>query len=103
MRLSCLHNCATPLPRRVLAGLPKAFFTVAIAPVSRSAHTSPSGGGLCHQGDYPPTGKPINQVVVDVFRRTSNQQTVFDLFGVFVLRPAIASFAERDFVPLRVS
>jgi len=48
-----------------------------------------------------PTGKPINQVVVDVFRRTSNQQTVFDLFGVFVLRPAIASFAERDFVPLR--
>ncbi len=54
MRLSCLHNCATPLPRRVLAGLPKAFFTVAIAPVSRSAHTSPSGGGL-----WPPRRLPF--------------------------------------------
>src|SRR5262245_4951146 len=48
-----------------------------------------------------PTREPANQIVVDVFRRASNQKTVFDFFGVFVLSPAIASFAERDFVPLR--
>src|SRR5262249_55198566 len=47
-----------------------------------------------------PTRKPANQIVVDIFRRTSDQETVFDFFGVFVLRPAVASLAERDFVPL---
>src|SRR5262245_15967076 len=48
-----------------------------------------------------PTREPANQVVVDIFRRAPDQKTVFDFFGVFVLSPAIASFAERDFVPLR--
>src|SRR5262249_35136331 len=48
-----------------------------------------------------PTREPANQVVVDIFRRTPDQKTIFDFFGVFVLRPAVASFAERDFVPLR--
>ena len=52
MRLSCLHNCATPLPRPVLAGLSEAFFT--IAPLSRLAHMSPSGGGL-----WPPRRLPF--------------------------------------------
>src|SRR5262245_30182270 len=47
-----------------------------------------------------PTREPANQVVVDIFRRTSDQETVFDFFGVFVLGPAVASLAERDFVPL---
>src|SRR5215469_11098675 len=47
-----------------------------------------------------PTREPANQVVIDVFRRTPDQKTVFDFFGVFVLRPAVASFAERNFVPL---
>src|SRR5215831_10531510 len=47
-----------------------------------------------------PTREPANQVVVDIFRRTPDQKTVFDFFGVFVLSPAVASFAERDFVPL---
>src|SRR5262249_12552078 len=47
-----------------------------------------------------PTRKPANQVVVDIFRRTSDQKTVFDFFAVFVLSPAVASLAERDFVPL---
>src|SRR5262249_30017685 len=48
-----------------------------------------------------PTREPANQVVVDVFRRTPDQKTVFDFFGVCVLSPAVASLAERDFVPLR--
>src|SRR3989442_2314205 len=48
-----------------------------------------------------PTREPANQVVVHIFRRTPDQKTVFDFFGVFVLRPAVASLAERDFVPLR--
>src|SRR5262245_35045959 len=48
-----------------------------------------------------PTREPANQVVVDVFRRTPDQKTIFDFFGVFVLRPTVASLAERDFVPLR--
>src|SRR5215510_4722286 len=48
-----------------------------------------------------PTREPANQVVVDVFRRASDQKTVFDFFGVFVLSPAVASLAERHFVPLR--
>src|SRR5262249_24663729 len=47
-----------------------------------------------------PTRETANQVVVDIFRRTPDQTTVFDFFGVFVLSPAVASFAERDFVPL---
>src|SRR5262245_35482218 len=47
-----------------------------------------------------PTRKPANQIVVDIFRRASDQKTVFDFFGVFVLSPAVASLAERDFVPL---
>src|SRR5215471_3503013 len=48
-----------------------------------------------------PTREPANQVVVDIFRRAPDQKTVFDFFGVFVLGPAVASLAERDFVPLR--
>src|SRR5262249_26988012 len=48
-----------------------------------------------------PTREPANQVVVDIFRRAPDQKTVFDFFGVFVLSPAVASFAERNFVPLR--
>src|SRR5262249_41618644 len=48
-----------------------------------------------------PTREPANQVVVDVFWRAPDQKTVFDFFGVFVLSPAVASLAERDFVPLR--
>src|SRR5262249_39051857 len=47
-----------------------------------------------------PTREPANQIVVDIFRRASDQKTAFDFFGVFVLSPAVASFAERDFVPL---
>src|SRR5215470_1607001 len=47
-----------------------------------------------------PTREPANQIVVDIFRRPSDQETIFDFFGVFVLSPAVASFAERDFVPL---
>src|SRR6266540_6002824 len=47
-----------------------------------------------------PTREPANQIVVDIFRRASDQETVFDFFGVFVLSPAVASLAERDFVPL---
>src|SRR2546430_15797540 len=47
-----------------------------------------------------PTREPANQVVVDIFRRAPDQETVFDFFGVFVLSPAVASLAERDFVPL---
>src|SRR5215468_10817983 len=48
-----------------------------------------------------PTREPANQIVVDIFRRTPDQKTVSDFFGVFVLGPAVASLAERDFVPLR--
>src|SRR5262245_24935595 len=48
-----------------------------------------------------PTREPTDQIVVDIFRRASDQKTVFDLFGVFVLGPAVASLAKRDFVPLR--
>ena len=48
-----------------------------------------------------PTREPANQIVVDIFRRASDQETVFDFFGVFVLSPTVASLAERDFVPLR--
>src|ERR1700730_15168821 len=48
-----------------------------------------------------PTREPADQIVVDIFRRTSDQETVFDFFGVFVLSPAVASLAERHFVPLR--
>src|SRR5262249_55027560 len=47
-----------------------------------------------------PTREPANQVVVDIFRRAADQEAVFDFFGVFVLSPAVASLAERDFVPL---
>src|SRR5262249_41074628 len=47
-----------------------------------------------------PTREPANQIVVDIFRRTPDQETVFDFFGVFVLGPAVTSLAERDFVPL---
>src|SRR5262249_28123918 len=47
------------------------------------------------------TREPANQIIVNIFRRTSDQQTVFDFFGVFVLGPAVASLAKRDFVPLR--
>src|SRR6266542_6468139 len=47
-----------------------------------------------------PTREPANQIVVDIFRRAPDQKTVFDFFGVFVLRPAVASLAERNFVPL---
>src|SRR5215813_7499038 len=47
-----------------------------------------------------PTRQPANQIVVDIFRRAPDQKTVFDFFGVFVLGPAVASLAERDFVPL---
>src|SRR5215831_3090643 len=47
-----------------------------------------------------PTREPANQIVVNIFRRPSDQKTIFDFFGVFVLSPAVASLAERDFVPL---
>src|SRR5262245_24789714 len=47
-----------------------------------------------------PTREPAKQVVVDIFRRAPDQKTVYVYFGVFVLSPAVASFAERDFVPL---
>src|SRR5262245_22250543 len=47
-----------------------------------------------------PTREPANQIVVDIFRRAPDQKTIFDFFGVFVLGPAVASLAERDFVPL---
>src|SRR5262249_19949439 len=47
-----------------------------------------------------PTREPANQIVVDIFRGASDQETIFDFFGVFVLSPAVASLAERDFVPL---
>src|SRR6516225_5509272 len=47
-----------------------------------------------------PTRQPANQIVVDIFRRAPDQKTVFDFFGVFVLGPAVASLAERNFVPL---
>src|SRR5262249_50867422 len=47
-----------------------------------------------------PTREPADQIVVDIFGRASDQKTVFDFFGVFVLSPAVASLAERDFVPL---
>src|SRR6516225_3290832 len=47
-----------------------------------------------------PTREPADQIVIDVFRRTSDQKTIFDFFGVFVLSPAVASLAERNFVPL---
>src|SRR6516165_5167524 len=47
-----------------------------------------------------PTREPANQIVVDIFRRAPDQKAVFDFFGVLVLGPAVASFAERDFVPL---
>src|SRR6516162_4793084 len=47
-----------------------------------------------------PTREPANQIVVDVFWRAPDQETVFDFFAIFVLSPAVASLAERDFVPL---
>src|SRR5215471_3829964 len=47
-----------------------------------------------------PTREPANQIIVDIFRRTSDQKPAFDFFGVFVLSPAVTSLAERDFVPL---
>src|SRR5215469_1861577 len=47
-----------------------------------------------------PTRESADQIVIDVFRRASDQKTIFDFFGVFVLSPAVASLAERDFVPL---
>src|SRR5215472_6901394 len=47
-----------------------------------------------------PTREPANQIVINIFRRASDQKTIFDFFAVFVLSPAVASLAERDFVPL---
>src|SRR5262249_3748607 len=48
-----------------------------------------------------PARKPIDQIVVDVFRRASNEEAISDFLAVFVLRPTVAAFAKRDFVPLR--
>src|SRR5262249_32791349 len=47
-----------------------------------------------------PAREPVDQVVVGVLRRTADQHAVLDLFRVLVLRPAVATLAERDFVPL---
>src|SRR5215475_10534071 len=48
-----------------------------------------------------PTREPANQIVIYIFRRTSDQKTVLYFLGILVLSPAVASLAERDFVPLR--
>src|SRR5262249_3259203 len=47
-----------------------------------------------------PTRKPADQIVIDIFRRTSDQETVLDFLAILVLSPAVASLAERNFVPL---
>src|SRR5690242_8886672 len=102
MRLSCLHNCATPPPAPVFAAFTAAFcHDGGCAALAIGSYESFRRRFVAPEEITLPSGKPIDQIVVDVFRRASNQQTVFDLFGVLVLRPAIASFAERNFVPLR--
>src|SRR5215467_7296329 len=47
-----------------------------------------------------PSREPANQIVIDIFRRTSDQETVLDFLGILVLSPAVASLTKRDFVPL---
>src|SRR5215467_15256754 len=47
-----------------------------------------------------PTREPADQIIIDIFRRASDQETVLDFLGILVLSPAVASLAERDFVPL---
>src|SRR6516225_8662090 len=47
-----------------------------------------------------PSREPADQIVIDIFRRASDQQTVPDFLGILILSPAVASLAERDFVPL---
>src|ERR1700720_3321798 len=68
---------------------------------SRSALHQPLGRRLVAAEKIAfPARKPIDQVVVDVLRRFANEQAVPDFFAVFVLRPAIASLAERNLIPL---
>src|SRR5437763_3515858 len=52
------------------------------------------------QKDALPVTDAIDCVVVGVFGRTADQKAVPDLLLVLVLRPAVARFAERHFVPL---